>query len=410
MPFGLCNVPTVFQRYINHVFQEWLDKYVVVYLDDILIYSRDLARQEGHVWTVLQRLREHRLYSKPSKCKFHQRSVDFLGHRLSPDGVQMDPGKVAAVREWAAPRNRKDLQRFLGFANYYRTFIADYALCTTPLTRLLHPKTPFSWDKEADEAFQGLKACFQRAPILQHPDPSRPFVVETDASSTALGPLRAEVLRMTHDASAAGHFGRYRMTHLVSLEFWWPHLKADVARYVASCDVCRWAKGPTERPPGLLQPLPVPPHPWHTVSLDFVVDLPPSRGCTCLLVFSDHFTKMVNCAPCPSVPKAKETTQLYLQHVFRLHGLPERVVSDRGVQFTSRFWRALHQTLGTEVCLSSTYHPQTDGQTERANAVLELYLRCYCSYQQDDWVDHLPLAEFAYNNAVNASTQQTPFQ
>uniref|UniRef100_A0A670IJD3 Gypsy retrotransposon integrase-like protein 1 n=1 Tax=Podarcis muralis TaxID=64176 RepID=A0A670IJD3_PODMU len=602
MPFGLCNAPAVFQRYINHVFQDLLDKYVVVYLDDILIYSRDPARHEGHVRTVLQRLREHRLYAKLSKCEFHQRTVDFLGHRLSPDGVQMDPGKVTAVQEWAAPRNRKDLQRFLGFANYYRTFIADYAHRTTPLTRLLRPKTPFSWDKEAEEAFQGLKACFQRAPILQHPDPSRPFVVETDASSTALGavlsqqigpeapllpcafysrqllpaernytvwerellaikvafevwrhhlegarhpvevrtdhrnleylqttrklnqrqirwalffsrfqfriryipssqnqkadalsrkpednadtvqqaepttilppaaflatqeaqplqvrvreqqrvdawaqerlrelaegsspqypglvlhqglllhhgrlyippgPLRLEVLRMAHDAPAAGHFGRYRTTHLVSREFWWPRLKADVARYVAGCDVCRRAKGPTGRPPGLLQPLPVPPRPWHTVSLDFVVDLPSSRGCTCLLVFSDHFTKMVHCVPCPSVPTAKETAQLYLQHVFRLHGLPERVVSDRGVQFTSRFWRALHQTLGTEVCLSSAYHPQTDGQTERANAVLEQYLRCYCSYQQDDWVDHLALAEFAYNNAVNASTQQTPFQ
>uniref|UniRef100_A0A670KLJ4 Gypsy retrotransposon integrase-like protein 1 n=1 Tax=Podarcis muralis TaxID=64176 RepID=A0A670KLJ4_PODMU len=510
MPFGLCNAPAVFQRYINHVFQDLLDKYVVVYLDDILIYSRDPARHEGHVRTVLQRLREHRLYAKLSKCEFHQRTVDFLGHRLSPDGVQMDPGKVTAVREWAAPRNRKDLQRFLGFANYYRTFIADYAHRTTPLTRLLRPKTPFSWDKEAEEAFQGLKACFQRAPILQHPDPSRPFVVETDASSTALGAVLSqqigpeapllpcafysrqllpaernytvwerELLAIKvafevwrHHLEGARHpvevrtdhrnleylqttrklnqrqirwalfFSRFqfRIRYIPSSqnqkadalsrkpednadtvqqaepttilppaaflatqeaqslqvrvreqqrvdawaqerlrelaegsspqypglvlhqglllhhgrlrEFWWPRLKADVARYVAGCDVCRRAKGPTGRPPGLLQPLPVPPRPWHTVSLDFVVDLPSSRGCTCLLVFSDHFTKMVHCAPCPSVPTAKETAQLYLQHVFRLHGLPERVVSDRGVQFTSRFWRALHQTLGTEVCLS----------------------------------------------------------
>uniref|UniRef100_A0A670IHI8 Gypsy retrotransposon integrase-like protein 1 n=1 Tax=Podarcis muralis TaxID=64176 RepID=A0A670IHI8_PODMU len=549
MPFGLCNAPAVFQRYINHVFQDLLDKYVVVYLDDILIYSRDPAHHEGHVRTVLQRLREHRLYAKLSKCEFHQRTVDFLGHRLSPDGVQMDPGKVTAVREWAAPRNRKDLQRFLGFANYYRTFIADYAHRTTPLTRLLRPKTPFSWDKEAEEAFQGLKACFQRAPILQHPDPSRPFVVETDASSTALGAVLSqqigpeapllpcafysrqllpaernyivwerELLAIKvafevwrHHLEGARHpvevrtdhrnleylqttrklnqrqirwalfFSRFqfRIRYIPSSqnqktdalsrkpednadtvqqaepttilppaaflatqeaqplqvrvreqqrvdawaqdrlrelaegsspqypglvlhqglllhhgrlrEFWWPRLKADVARYVAGCDVCRRAKGPTGRPPGLLQPLPVPPRPWHTVSLDFIVDLPSSRGCTCLLVFSDHFTKMVHCAPCPSVPTAKETAQLYLQHVFRLHGLPERVVSDRGVQSTSRFWRALHQTLGTEVCLSSAYHPQTDGQTERANAVLEQYLRCYCQRRRGSWGSGPPL-------------------
>ena len=116
---------------------------------------------------------------------------------------------------------------------------------------------------------------------------------------------------------------------------------------------------------------------------------------------------MAHFVPCPTAP---DTAQLYLHHVFHLHGLPTHLISDRGSQFTSRFWQALHSSLGTQVHLSSAYHPQTDGQTEHTNATLEQYLCCYTCYQQDNWATLLPLAEFAYNNAVHTSTEQTPFE
>ena len=143
--------------------------------------------------------------------------------------------------------------------------------------------------------------------------------------------------------------------------------------------------------------------------MDFIVDLPPAAGHTCILVVVDLLTKMAHFIPCKGLPSAREMADLYLRHVFRLHEAPENLITDRGSQFTSHFWHAFHTLLGTQVHLSTAHHPQTDGQTERTNATLEQYLRCYVNHQQSDWLDLLPVAEFAYNNALHSSTQQTPF-
>ena len=140
-----------------------------------------------------------------------------------------------------------------------------------------------------------------------------------------------------------------------------------------------------------------------------IIDLPRPQVYTCILVIVDLFTKMAHFVPCSKPPTAPETAQLYLQYVLRLHGLLTHLISDRGSQFTSRFWQALHTSLGIQVHLSSAYHPQTDGETECINATLEQYLRCYTCYQQDDWATLPPLAEFAYNNTIHLFTKQTPF-
>jgi hypothetical protein len=143
--------------------------------------------------------------------------------------------------------------------------------------------------------------------------------------------------------------------------------------------------------------------------MDFITDLPLVHGYDTVLVMVDRFTKMAHFAPCAKTISAEATTDLFLKNVVRLHGVPDDVTSDRGPQFVSRFWRRLLQTLGTSVNLSSSHHPQTDGQTERVNQILEQYLQCSLSYQQDDWVDLLPLAEFTYNNTLHGSTGVTPF-
>ena len=157
-----------------------------------MIYSRDPARHKEHVRQVLQRLREHRFYAKLEKCEFNLHEVEFLGHIVSPQGVQMDPKKIETVLNWQQPRNRKDVQRFFGFANYYCQFIPGYADVTTPLSRLLRPKEPFLWTPEADHAFATLKTRFTTEPILHYPDPRLPFTVETDASSVALGAILSQ--------------------------------------------------------------------------------------------------------------------------------------------------------------------------------------------------------------------------
>ncbi|XP_033018559.1 uncharacterized protein LOC117054152 [Lacerta agilis] len=143
--------------------------------------------------------------------------------------------------------------------------------------------------------------------------------------------------------------------------------------------------------------------------MDFITDLPASQQQTVIWVVVDLFTKMAHFIPCKALPTAQETARLFIDHIFRLHGLPRQIVSDRGAQFTSQFWRKVMQLLKVEVCLTSARHPESNGEAERTNATLQQYLRCYVNYRQDNWVSLLPLAEFAYNNALHASSQQSPF-
>ncbi|KAK3548024.1 hypothetical protein QTP70_002689 [Hemibagrus guttatus] len=193
MPYGLANAPSVFQDFMHEVLRDFLHKFVVVYIDDILIYSRSMADHQCHVAEVLHRLRDYNLLIKAEKCLFHQPTVQFLGYVIDRSGVRMDEKKVTAVRDWPTPTTVKELQRFLGFANFYRRFIRGYSSVTSPLTNLLRnkPKT-LVWTPAAMRAFQTLKQAFTTAPLLVHPDPELPFIVEVDASTTGVGAVLSQ--------------------------------------------------------------------------------------------------------------------------------------------------------------------------------------------------------------------------
>ena len=221
--------------------------------------------------------------------------------------------------------------------------------------------------------------------------------------------MRAKVLKQLHDSPSAGHPGQQKTLQLVTRDFWWPGVQEDVKGYVQACDLCQRVKSDNRPPAGLLHPMPTPGRPWEMVSIDFLTDLPASKGKTAVLIVVDMLTKMCHFVACPRAVSAEETARLFVDNVFKLHGVPSRVVSDRGRQFTSRFWRKLMELLGVELNLSTARHPQTNGQAERANAILQQYLRCYVSRRQTDWPKFLALAEFAYNNSVNVSTGMTPF-
>ncbi len=187
MPFGLSNAPAVFQALVNDVLRDMVDQFIYVYLDDILIFSRSLQEHVQHVRVVLQRLLENGLFVKAEKCVFHAQSVPFLGYIVSSEGMRMDPDKVQAVVDWPTPDSRKALQRFLGFANFYRHFIRNYSQLAAPLTALTSTKTMFRWSSSAEAAFSKLKSCLVSAPILVAPDPSCQFVVKVDASEVGVG-------------------------------------------------------------------------------------------------------------------------------------------------------------------------------------------------------------------------------
>ena len=189
MPFGLSNAPAAFQRFMNDIFSDLLDVHVIVYLDDILIYSDDPAEHKKHVREVLRRLRKHGLYARPDKCHFSTDSVEYLGFILSKEGLKMDQSKVQTIQDWPEPRKVKDIQSFLGFANFYRRFISGYSDIVVPLTRLTRKGTPWNFGDSARASFEALKSAFISAPVLTHWVPDQPIIVETDASDYALGAI-----------------------------------------------------------------------------------------------------------------------------------------------------------------------------------------------------------------------------
>ncbi|TWW72584.1 hypothetical protein D4764_16G0010810 [Takifugu flavidus] len=180
--------------------------------------------------------------------------------------------------------------------------------------------------------------------------------------------------------------------------------------FVNACPVCNQQKQLRRAPAGLLQPLPVPHRPWTHIALDFVTGLPQSAGNTVILTIIDRFSKMADFLPLPKLPSAKETAQLVIQHVFRLHGLPESVVSDRGPQFASVFWKEFCGHLGATASLSSGFHPQTNGQTERINQDLEMALRCMATRDPATWSTFLGWVEYAHNSLISSATGMSPFQ
>ncbi len=187
MPFGHSNAPAVFQGLINEMFYDVLDRYVVAFLDDILIFSTDKESHRNHVQEVLKRQREHGLYAKPEKCKFNQVQVEFLGFIISRSGIQIAFDKTKAVVDWPRPTTRKELQRFLGLANYLREFIKGCSEIAKPLTDLTSPMRLFCWNSPEEASFQQLKRALISAPVLCHTDSKKPFIVKPDASNFAVG-------------------------------------------------------------------------------------------------------------------------------------------------------------------------------------------------------------------------------
>ena len=192
LPFGLCNAPATFMQLMQEVFRECLDRFVIVYLDDILIYSKTPEEHAEHLETVLALLRKHELYAKLSKCQFYQQRIKFLGHTITTDGISVDEDKVRAIQEWPVPQNVSELRSFLGLAGYYRKFVAGFSKVALPLTLLLHTETTFTMNHPQLQALRALKHLLSHTPVLTIADVNRPFVVSTDASGYAIGAVLSQ--------------------------------------------------------------------------------------------------------------------------------------------------------------------------------------------------------------------------
>ncbi|KAI2650825.1 Transposon Ty3-I Gag-Pol polyprotein [Labeo rohita] len=399
MPFSLCNSPAAFQHFINDVLRDMLGRWCYAYLDDILIYSKTLEEHTQHVQAVLQRLLAHQLYCKLEKCAFHQHSTTFLGFIISAQGVAMDPQKLEAVlrlQHLSLLSQNHHAENSTSPRKPFKPFVVEVdasdvgvgaVLSQRGPDEKLHPCSSFSRKFNPTQQRYGvgdreLLAIKRALEEWRHwlQGGSEPFTVWTNHQNLTAGAvsLRQEVLQWGHDSTLAGHQGVQRTASFIGRAFWWRTLRKDVQEYVQACNICARSKNPNAPSTGELQPLPIP-RPVHLVALS-------------------------------GLPSAKTTAELILEHVVRLHGFPQDIVSDRGPQFMAKFWQAFCRLVGTTSSLSSNFHPQTNGQTERANQQLERFLRCFASEHQRSWASYLIWAELSNNLHTSTATGLSPFE
>eukprot|EP00253_Pinus_taeda_P027064 PITA_27064 len=223
--------------------------------------------------------------------------------------------------------------------------------------------------------------------------------------------IKEKILNEHHKSPYEGHPGYQKLITAVRKECYWPGMKKEVMDYLARCIVCQQVKAEHQHPAGLLQPLPIPEWKWEVITIDFITGLPKSKkGNDSIMVVVDKLSKSAHFIPVQSTYRAAQIENIFMHNIFRLHGLPKTIISDRDVKFTSAFWKTLFEGLGTQLNFITAYHPQTDGQTERVHQVVEDMLRAYVMQQPNRWEEYIHLVEFAYNNGYHASLQMSPFE
>ncbi|GKC80237.1 ty3-gypsy retrotransposon protein [Tanacetum coccineum] len=339
MPFGLTNAPSTFQALMNSVFNPFLSKSTLVFFDDILVYSPSRNDHIQHLRLVLQTTRDNTLFAKKSKCVFGKTQVEYLGHVISAQGVSTDPSKITAMRSWHVRTTLKQLRGFLGEL---------FSLLAGASNELMDAViATWSTDPVLKEIVAGLKSNTSKtSKYAWHNDQLRrknKWVVGQDVE------LRKKLIDHFHSSTIWGQSGVQTTTKRLTTYFYWK---------------------------GLLQPLPIPERIWQDISMDFIESLPLSHSKSTLLVVVDRLSKPAHFLPITHPYTASQVAQLFLDNVYKLHGLPKTIVGDRDKIFMSLFWQSLFKMLQVKLKMSTAYHPQTDGQTEIVNKCLETYLRC----------------------------------
>nr|GEZ18654.1 retrotransposon protein, putative, Ty3-gypsy subclass [Tanacetum cinerariifolium] len=424
MPFGLTNAPTVLMDLMNWVCKPYLDRFVIVFIDDILIYSKNKKEHGGHLKLILKLLKEEKLYAKFSKCEFWLSKVQFLGHVIDSEGIHVDPVKIEAIKDWESPKTPTEIRKFL------------------------------------EARFQLLKQKLCSAPILALPEGSENFVVYCDASHKGLGAVLIQKEKViayashqlkvheknytTHDLELGAVVFALKMwrhylygtkcvvfTNHKSLQhildqkelnmrqrrwlellsdydyeiryypgkenvvadalnkmyqdlkrlYWWPNMKAEIATYVSKCLTCEKVKIEYQKPSGLLVQPEIPQWKWENITMNFVTKLPKTAaGQDTIWVIVDRLTKSAHFLPMREDDTLEQLTRQYLKEVVSRHGVPVSIISDRDRRFTSHFWKSLNKVLGTRLDMSTAYHPEIDGH------------------------------KFSYNNSYHTSIKAAPFE
>ncbi|GJW31315.1 putative reverse transcriptase domain-containing protein [Tanacetum coccineum] len=522
MSFGLTNAPAVFMDLMNRVCKPYLDKFVIVFIDDILIYSKSKKEHEEHLRQILKLLKKEELYAKFSKCEFwiskgdkQEAAFQLLKQKLCsapilalPEGsedfiaycdaskkglgdVLMQREKVIsyasrqlkiheknytthdlelgavvfALKIWrhylygtkcTVFTDHKSLQHILdqkelnmrqrrwlellsdydceiryhpGKANVVadalsrkeREPLRVWALVMTIGLDL--PKQILKAQTEARKPENIKKEDVGGILVENSKDPKklRTEKLEPRADGTmclngrswlpCYGDLRTVIMHESHKSKYSIHPGSDKMYQDMKKLYWWPNMKANIATYVSKCLTCAKVKAEHQRPSGLLVQPEIPQWKWDNIMMDFVMKLPKSsQGYDTIWVIVDRLTKSAIFMPMRETDPMDKLARMYLKEVVTKHGIPVSIICDRDPRFASNFWRSLQKALGTSLDMSTAYHPQTDGQSERTIQTLEDMLRACVIDFGNGWVKHLPLVEFSYNNSYHASIKAAPFE
>nr|GEZ75073.1 putative reverse transcriptase domain-containing protein [Tanacetum cinerariifolium] len=555
MPIGLTNVPAIFMDLMNRVCKPYLDEFVIVFIDDIIIYSKNKKEHEEHLKAIMELLKKDELYAKFSKCECWIPKVQFLGHMINSQGIHVDPAKIESIKDWASPKTPTEICQFLGLAGvkfdwgekqeavfqllkqklycapilalpdgskdfvvycdashkglglagYYRRFIEGFLKIAKSMTKLTQKGVKFDWGEKQEAAFQLLKQKLYCAPILALPDGSEDYC---DASHKGLGAvliqrekviayasrqlkiheknytthdlelgsvvfalkiwrhylygtkctvftdhkslqhildqkelnmsqrrwlellndyeceiryhpgkniknedvggmlvenskdpkklrteklepymdgtlclndksdLRTVIMHESHMSKYSIHPGSDKMYQDMKRLYWWPNIKADIATYVSKCLTCSKVKAEHQRPSGLLVQPKITEWKCENITMDFVTKLPKSsQGYDTIWVIVDRLTKSVIFVPMRETDPMEKLARMYLKELVARHGIPVLIICNRDPRFASNFWKSLQKALGTSLDMSITYHPETDGQSERTIQTLEDMLR-----------------------------------
>ncbi|XP_056852919.1 uncharacterized protein LOC130502196 [Raphanus sativus] len=398
MPFGLTNAPSTFMRLMNEVLRPYISNFVVVYFDDILIYSQSLSEHVYHVEQVLKALRQEGLYANLKKYhetlkhlrgqttfkKRHARWLEFV--ETFPYVIKYKKGKDNVVADALSRR---------------------HTLISTMEAKIMgfeYIKDSYITDPDFQEVFRKTTKM-AAGPFYQQDG----FLFKEKKLCIPQGSMRELLVREAHGGGLMGHFGRDKTLSVLADHFFWPNMRKDVENLCTKCIV--WLKTKSRSHPyGLYMPLPIPDHPWVDLSMDFVLGLPKIDHKDSIFVVVDRVSKMAHFIACNTTNDATQIANLFFKEVVRLHGMPRTIVSDRDTKFLSHFWKTLWGKLGTKLLFSTTCHPQTDGQTEVVNRTLSQLLRATVGKNLRNWLTCLPFIEFAYNHARHSTTDLSPFE